>query len=88
MALTVYGAPLPLNSTVFGVFEVTFKIPAVIVKVLAIPSIDDADKVNEVPLIATLYKLAVPFNVEVPVKCCSASRCRKSSADVECRGNR
>ena len=54
------------------VLVLTFKLPAVIVHVSAIPKTELADKVSEVPLIVTLKRFAVPFrfdalvNVAVP----------------------
>lgn len=41
--------------------------PAVIVRELAIPSIELADNCREVPLMVVLKRLAVPLNVAVPV---------------------
>ena len=49
-------APVPLYTTELGVLVVTFKIPAVIVKVFAIPNIDDDASCKEVPFIVTLNK--------------------------------
>ena len=51
-----------------GTDEVTFKIPAVIVSVPAIPKVELADNCNDVPLRVVLKRLAVPLKVEVPVK--------------------
>ena len=48
-------------------FDVTSSVPVVIVNALEIPSTELADKANEVPLIVTLKRLVVPFNVDVPV---------------------
>ena len=59
---------MPLKFTLLGILDVTFKIPAVMVKTLAIPKIALVDKLSIVPLIVTLYKLAVPFKLEEPVK--------------------
>ena len=47
----------------FGVVEVTFRLPAEIEYTPAIPRTALAANWNVVPLIVTLYKLAVPFNV-------------------------
>ena len=59
---------MPLKFTLLGILDVTFKIPAVMVKTLAIPKTALVDKLSVVPLIVTLYKLAVPFKLEEPVK--------------------
>ena len=64
----IFCATVPLKFTVLDVFEVTFRLPAVIVKVLAIPNTELADKVSDVPLMVTLYRLAMPFKFDVPVK--------------------
>ena len=45
----------------------TSKMPLVIIRVLAIPSTAPKDNWSDVPLTATLYKLAVPLREEVPV---------------------
>jgi hypothetical protein len=54
--------------TVFGEEPVTLKVPLVIVNVLAMPSIELLERLNEVALMVTLYKLAVPFKEDVPAK--------------------
>ena len=59
---------MPLKITVLGVLELTFSEPVVMVKVLAIPKTELADKTKDTPLMVTLNRLAVPFSVEVPVK--------------------
>ena len=59
---------MPLKFTELDVLAVTFKLPAVIVNTLAIPKTAFVDKLSVVPLIVTLYKLAVPFKLEEPVK--------------------
>ena len=64
----IFWAPAPLKFTVLIADEVTFKVPAVIVSTLAIPRVELADSTNDVPLMVVLKRLAVPLNVEVPVK--------------------
>lgn len=63
-----FCVPVPLKLTVLGILEVTFNEPAVMVNTFAIPNMAFADKISDVPFMVTLYKLAVPFNVDVPVK--------------------
>ena len=63
----IFCAPVPLKFTVLGVDEVTFKIPAVMVKVFATPKTAAADNCRDVPLIAVLKRFAVPLNTDVPV---------------------
>ena len=67
MAL-IFWAPVPLKFTVLGPVDVVFKVPAVIVIVLAIPIIELAASCNDIPLIMVLKRFAVPLNEEVPVK--------------------
>lgn len=64
----IFWAPEPLKFTVLGADEVTFKVPAVIVNRLAIPKAELPDNCSDVPLMVVLKRLAVPLNVEVPVK--------------------
>src|SRR6188472_3668669 len=59
--------PLPLKFTVLGIAAATSKVPAVRVSAWEIPSVALADKRKEVPLMTTLYKLAIPLKVAVPV---------------------
>lgn len=62
-----FCAPVPLKFTVFGMVDVTFKEPELMVNTLAIPSTALADNCKLVPLIVVLYKLAVPDKTELPV---------------------
>ena len=57
-----------MKLTVFGVEEVTFKIPAVINKVFATPKTEAADNWRDVPFTVALNKFAVPLKMELPVK--------------------
>lgn len=59
---------VPLNTTVFGLFELTSSEPALTVSAPAMPSTELDDRISEVPLIVTLKRLAVPLSVEEPVK--------------------
>ena len=59
---------MPLKFTVLGTDEVTFKIPAVIVSVPAIPKVEFAESPSDVPLMVVLKRLAVPLKLDVPVK--------------------
>ena len=63
-----FCAPVPLKLTVLGIAVVTLSVPAVMVNVFAIPSIELVDNNNEVAFRVTLYRLAVPFKVAAPVK--------------------
>jgi hypothetical protein len=47
--------------------DVTLSVPAVIVRAFAMPNIALVDNFNSVPLSTTFARLAVPFNVELPV---------------------
>lgn len=51
----------------FGLVEVTLSVPVVKVYRFAMPRIALVDNCRDVPLSVTLNKLAVPFNVLVPV---------------------
>lgn len=61
-------APLPLKRTVLGMAAVTFNVPAVMVKVLAMPRTELVDNIKVVAFNTTLKRLAVPFSVADPVK--------------------
>ena len=61
-------APGPLNSTVLGTVEVTFKVPAVSVYVPAMPNTASVANCKDVPLIITLLRLALPESIPDPVK--------------------
>lgn len=61
-------APVPLKLTVVGEDVVAFNAPAVTVNVLAMPSVEFAESCNDVPLMVTLKRLAVPLSDDVPVK--------------------
>ena len=63
----IFCAIVPLKFTVLGPDVAASSIPAVNDNVLAIPSIELADNCNEVPLMVTLNRFAVPLNDEVPV---------------------
>jgi hypothetical protein len=62
-----FCAPLPLKLTVFGVVDVTLSVPADMVRTLAMPSTALVESLSSVPLSVTLYRLAVPLSVELPV---------------------
>lgn len=47
--------------------EVTFKVPAAMVNVPAIPSVELEDNCRDVPLMAASKRLALPLKVDVPV---------------------
>jgi len=64
----IFCAPALLKFTVLGIDELTFKVPAVMVSVPAIPKVELAVNCSDVPLIVVLKRLAVPLKVEVPVK--------------------
>ena len=67
MPLT-FWAPVPLKLTVFGTKELTSRMPAVMVKRLAMPRVVPAVSCNDVPLMVALYRLAMPLREELPVK--------------------
>ena len=67
MAFT-FCATVPLKFTVLGVEVVTSSVPAVMVNALAIPNTELEDSCRDVPLMMVLKRLAVPLNVEVPLK--------------------
>ena len=60
----IFCAPALLKLTVFGIVDVTFKLPAVMVNVLATPKTALADNCRAVPLIITLKRLALPLKVD------------------------
>ena len=61
-------APVPLKFTVFGVEEVTFNAPLVMLNVFAIPNTELAANCKDVPFTVELKRLAVPLREDVPVK--------------------
>lgn len=63
----IFCAPVPLKFTALGMDDVTFKVPAVMVKILAIPNVDPEDNCNDVPLRVVLKRFAVPLKEETPV---------------------
>ena len=68
MIAFIFCATVPFKFTVFGIDEVTFNVPEVMVNTLEIPNSEPADNCNEEPLIVALNKFAVPDNKDVPVK--------------------
>ena len=56
-----------MKFTVLVEDDVVIKEPAVIVNAFAIPKVAFADNCNDVPLMVTLKRLAIPLSVDVPV---------------------